>query len=111
MEHWAGFISSLWRPDAGGHGNGRSGGGAVKDVAGLGAVRADLARVVQQILGPARVPLRISPAERTGPRSERGRGASGAAERAGQVSRSHLDDGPAVYDAAEGFDRLRVVFA
>jgi hypothetical protein len=34
--------------------------GPLKDPAGLGAVRADLAGVVQQIRGPGRVSLRIS---------------------------------------------------
>jgi hypothetical protein len=35
--------------------------GPLNDAAGLDAVRADLASVVQQVPGPARVSLRISP--------------------------------------------------
>jgi hypothetical protein len=38
--------------------------GPLADAAGLGAVRADLASVVQQVLGPARVWLRISHCDR-----------------------------------------------
>jgi hypothetical protein len=38
--------------------------GPVKDAASLDAVHADLASVVQQILGPARVSLRISLCDR-----------------------------------------------
>ena len=40
--------------------------GPLADPAGLGAVRADVAGVVQQVLGPARVSLRISHCDRDG---------------------------------------------
>jgi hypothetical protein len=38
--------------------------GPLKDATGVGAVHADLAGVVQQVPGPARVSLRISPCDR-----------------------------------------------
>jgi hypothetical protein len=40
--------------------------GSLTDAAGLGAVRTDLASVVPQVLGPARVSLRISQCDRDG---------------------------------------------